>query len=436
MLRGGYGFTRLLDRIDFAALARARKRWMGHSDFTAFQLAALARAGMVTFAGPMAAYDFGARGAVGVHARRSASACSSNDDMGRRMRARRAVAHGAKRHAVGRQPRDGRASRRARRTSRTSTAASCSSRTSASIRTASSGCSTSCCTRACSRASARCCSAHSPNTSSMRTTPATTSAAAIAQLRARARRADLHGPAVRPRARQVDAAGRRSLRAGGARRRSRAAAACRDYRVNGERMFTVLHLPLGGRGAAVAPRTPRRVRHRAARARDARMGRRRCAVAACARRRCVRQCDRLRAPASATDTSAASPCSRLARTRRGQRADVASHRRSRVRRGDARVILNAQVAAMPFYARHGFVASGDVFDEAGIAHRVMTRALRLTRAALARQPAPAAFASMRRPEGDLAGGESPSRRSCARRSAPRRRVPMRRASSTACRSFR
>jgi muramoyltetrapeptide carboxypeptidase len=60
VLRGGYGFTRLLDRIDFVAVKRARKRWMGHSDFTAFQLAALARAGMVTFAGPMASYDFGA----------------------------------------------------------------------------------------------------------------------------------------------------------------------------------------------------------------------------------------------------------------------------------------------------------------------------------------------------------------------------------------
>ena len=60
MLRGGYGFTRLIDRIDFAKLAAARARWMGHSDFTAFQLAALARAGMVTFAGPMASYDFGA----------------------------------------------------------------------------------------------------------------------------------------------------------------------------------------------------------------------------------------------------------------------------------------------------------------------------------------------------------------------------------------
>jgi muramoyltetrapeptide carboxypeptidase len=60
VLRGGYGFTRLLGRIDYAALACARARWIGHSDFTAFQLAALARAGMVTFAGPMAAYDFGA----------------------------------------------------------------------------------------------------------------------------------------------------------------------------------------------------------------------------------------------------------------------------------------------------------------------------------------------------------------------------------------
>lgn len=60
MLRGGYGFTRLIDRIDFTALKHSGKRWMGHSDFTAFQLAALATAGMVTFAGPMASYDFGA----------------------------------------------------------------------------------------------------------------------------------------------------------------------------------------------------------------------------------------------------------------------------------------------------------------------------------------------------------------------------------------
>jgi predicted GNAT family N-acyltransferase len=45
-------------------------------------------------------------------------------------------------------------------------------------------------------------------------------------------------------------------------------------------------------------------------------------------------------------------------------------------RGHARAILNAQVQAMPFYARHGFAAEGAPFDEAGIAHQVMTRALR------------------------------------------------------------
>ena len=58
--RGGYGWSRIIDRIDFRAIASARKRWMGHSDFTAFQLAALAHGGMITYAGPMAAYDFGA----------------------------------------------------------------------------------------------------------------------------------------------------------------------------------------------------------------------------------------------------------------------------------------------------------------------------------------------------------------------------------------
>lgn len=58
-LRGGYGWTRLLPRLDFAAIARAGKQWLGYSDFTAFQLAGLAHAGMVTFAGP-AVSDFGA----------------------------------------------------------------------------------------------------------------------------------------------------------------------------------------------------------------------------------------------------------------------------------------------------------------------------------------------------------------------------------------
>ena len=59
-VRGGYGWTRLLDGLDFARIAAERKRWLGHSDFTAFQLAALAATGMVSFAGPLAAYDLGA----------------------------------------------------------------------------------------------------------------------------------------------------------------------------------------------------------------------------------------------------------------------------------------------------------------------------------------------------------------------------------------
>jgi muramoyltetrapeptide carboxypeptidase len=59
-VRGGYGWSRLLERLDFGAIAAANKRWLGHSDFTAFQLAALAATGMVSFAGPLAAYDFGA----------------------------------------------------------------------------------------------------------------------------------------------------------------------------------------------------------------------------------------------------------------------------------------------------------------------------------------------------------------------------------------
>jgi predicted GNAT family N-acyltransferase len=45
-------------------------------------------------------------------------------------------------------------------------------------------------------------------------------------------------------------------------------------------------------------------------------------------------------------------------------------------RGDAAILLNAQVHAMPFYTRHGFAAVGAPFDEAGIPHRVMRLALR------------------------------------------------------------
>ncbi len=57
--RGGYGLTRYLPQLDYKALARARKRWVGLSDFTAFQLAMLAKARAVTWAGPALLGDFG-----------------------------------------------------------------------------------------------------------------------------------------------------------------------------------------------------------------------------------------------------------------------------------------------------------------------------------------------------------------------------------------
>jgi len=56
--RGGYGLTRYLGALDYRRLADSGKRWVGVSDFTAFQLAMLACAGAVTWAGP-ALVDFG-----------------------------------------------------------------------------------------------------------------------------------------------------------------------------------------------------------------------------------------------------------------------------------------------------------------------------------------------------------------------------------------
>jgi len=44
-------------------------------------------------------------------------------------------------------------------------------------------------------------------------------------------------------------------------------------------------------------------------------------------------------------------------------------------RGDPRLMLHAQVKALPFYARLGFVVEGEPFDEAGIEHRTMKREL-------------------------------------------------------------
>jgi predicted GNAT family N-acyltransferase len=43
--------------------------------------------------------------------------------------------------------------------------------------------------------------------------------------------------------------------------------------------------------------------------------------------------------------------------------------------GHARVVLNAQTQAMPFYARCGFAPCGEEYEEAGIPHRAMVRQL-------------------------------------------------------------
>lgn len=62
-VRGGYGAHRLLDHLDYAGL-RQRLHGepcviVGHSDISAISLALLARTGLITFAGPMLAFDFG-----------------------------------------------------------------------------------------------------------------------------------------------------------------------------------------------------------------------------------------------------------------------------------------------------------------------------------------------------------------------------------------
>ena len=67
-VRGGYGCTRLLDRIDWPLLARSVERgtrWVGFSDLTALQLALLAHTGHESWAGPTALDSFGRSDAEG-----------------------------------------------------------------------------------------------------------------------------------------------------------------------------------------------------------------------------------------------------------------------------------------------------------------------------------------------------------------------------------
>lgn len=57
--RGGYGMTRIIERVDYAALRRSPKIIVGFSDVTALNFAALTRSRLVTFSGAMPGVDFG-----------------------------------------------------------------------------------------------------------------------------------------------------------------------------------------------------------------------------------------------------------------------------------------------------------------------------------------------------------------------------------------
>ncbi|MBD8871518.1 muramoyltetrapeptide carboxypeptidase [Rhodanobacter sp. DHB23] len=69
-IRGGYGATRLLEHLHYDALrerlAGTGTVLVGHSDFTAIQLALHAKSGLLSFGGPMLGPDFGAETLSGV----------------------------------------------------------------------------------------------------------------------------------------------------------------------------------------------------------------------------------------------------------------------------------------------------------------------------------------------------------------------------------
>ena len=154
--RGGYGMTRLLDRVDWKRIAKsvaAGTRWVGMSDMTSLQLGLLAHAGGVTWAGPLACDDFGRSAAEGgvddVTQGCFVEAMSGElEAVGFRTEQGFTASPSAARSGAATSRSSTRCSRR--RTGRASAAASSSSRTSTSTRTASSATSCSCTRRACS----------------------------------------------------------------------------------------------------------------------------------------------------------------------------------------------------------------------------------------------------------------------------------------------
>jgi len=94
--RGGYGAGRILPLLDFDAIARTPKVFMGFSDATFILNALLGRAGMVCFHGPMVAMDF-ARGldeAPLDHLRRLLAGETASFDLPARAALRPGVAEG------------------------------------------------------------------------------------------------------------------------------------------------------------------------------------------------------------------------------------------------------------------------------------------------------------------------------------------------------
>ncbi len=57
-LRGGYGASRLLDKIEYKIIKSHPKIFVGYSDISALQLAIFYKTGLITFAGPMVGIDF------------------------------------------------------------------------------------------------------------------------------------------------------------------------------------------------------------------------------------------------------------------------------------------------------------------------------------------------------------------------------------------
>ena len=57
-LRGGYGASRILDKINYKLIRNNPKIFVGYSEITAIQMALLRNARLITFAGPMVVPDF------------------------------------------------------------------------------------------------------------------------------------------------------------------------------------------------------------------------------------------------------------------------------------------------------------------------------------------------------------------------------------------